>query len=1762
MKNTYSKLTGFLLLMLVTCFGMTMRAQTTVATTGFLNNNGSNVVTFNFVNNNAFAVIITDVAGITSATGTNTANLYYKPGAIAGPPGAITVGNGWTLGATGTFTSIPNTTTTVDQPCITGASVTIPAGATYGLCFEITNQLRYSTIAPGTYTFSGGGCDIVTGTNIGYGGTTASPINTPRGFLGSLTFIPVAPCVGSPTPGNTTSTANPVCPNANFTLGLQFAQGTGTTYQWQSSPDGIVWTNIVGAINGTYTTNTTTLTYYQCIVTCTNSSLTTTSNPLLVNVAFSAACYCTAIPTQTADEEIYNVTFGSLNNSSTCAQLGTGPSSLAARYADYSSGPGAPAAPIVQAGQSVPFSININTCGVTNFNSGAAIFIDWNQDGDMTDPGEKVWDNGATANITCVPPTTLTGNITVPVTATLGNTVMRVIDAEGFAGTSITPCLAYSYGETEDYLVNIIAASPIDMGATAFTRPLTTGCYDATDSVIVTIMNFGSVPIDFSVNPTTVNASVTGPNAMTFTPVVLNSGILGIGGTMNVTITGTYDMSAAGTYGFSAFTSVGGDGNAANDAVGPVNFVYSAGTAMAGGSGNVCAGSPANVTVSGYMPSTVTIQWQSSPDNVVWTNIVGQTSPTNTEPALDTTFYRAVICGVIMSTVDTVFTISVGPAVATNDTVCGIGTATLTATGSGDLNWFTAQTGGTLVDTGMTINPAVSVTDTFWVENTFVDCGAGGNPIAATCYPTYTSACTSDDFINNFSTTLGSTNISNLNTNCNGAGPSNSTFFPGMAVTVAPGGSFDLAVQSGPSWGQGFRMWIDYNGDGDFGDLGEDVWNSGASSTALYTGTVTVPANTTAGPKRIRLMCRYATVPVTTDHCATTLSFGEVEEYTLNVCTQCGSTRVPSIVTVTPAPPITVASSNNVCGAGTSTLTAASGNGNYGYVWAPGATLNTTIGDTVIASPTQDQYYLATATDPLTGCVDTAGVLVRWGLAPGIDATVSDDTVCANAAVNLDVVSTAMNPAIVGTGTIQNTTTSYPAPYGNYWWGSRHQMLVTAADLTAAGLTAGNITALSFDITNTNASQPLDNFEIKIGNTAITAITAFEVTPMTSVFTSAIYTPTTGINTHTFTTPFFWDGVSNIIVETCHNNGSYVTNCSFNQDVTGYTSTVYYRADAAGVCGNAAVTASIAQRPNMHFWSTQVWDYAWTPIANVNNPAIANPIGYPVTSGNFFVAVTDSVTGCVSTDSVFVFVNPNPAPAFGPDTAICSNATLVLDGTAGPYDYMWQDMTTNQTYTVNSFGNYSVLVTDSITGCIGADTILVGINAAPSFTLGADATVCSGTQVTFSGPAGSYDYNWNTGDSVATIMTGIQGSYELAVTDQANGCTSMDTVMLTVNPVPAVALGADTSVCSASGSIMLSGPAGAYSYQWNTMDTTQSIAVNSTGTYYVVVTDTITSCLSGDTIMVTYNNSPVANLGSDTTFCSANGPLTLAGPFGPYDYMWSDMTTGSTTTAGATGLYYVDVTDTLTGCMTTDSIMVNVPMSPSFTLADTSFCGTQFTINGPVGPYAYSWSNSATTSSITVTGSGTYTLTVTDSTSGCTGMDASTVNINANPTVTASGSDLTPCADDANVILTGSPAGGTFTGTSVTGNQFDPSIGAGSYNLIYNFTDVNGCSGADTFAIAVSACVGIDEQFAFAGMTIYPNPNAGVFTFTAADQACNEMTIEIVTVEGQVIQSNKFSNVQGNFTQEIDMSGFANGVYIMRVTTDGAVYTNRVVKQD
>jgi hypothetical protein len=254
-----------------------------------------------------------------------------------------------------------------------------------------------------------------------------------------------------------TSTLTTACPGANIPLATSYTGILdGLTFQWQVSTDGGAnWADITGATAATYTATQAVASSFRLGIASCGGTVTYTS-PVAIALTGFIDCYCVVPVVTTADEEITNVTLGSLNNSSTCATVAPGAGSLASQYSNYASGTGAPAPLAMIQSTSVAGSITVGSCGTFNYTSGAAIFIDWNQNGLFTDAGEMVWNNGTVADINCVPASIVPVSFPVPATATPGLTRMRVISAEFTAGSSITPCGTYYYGEVEDYLVQIL----------------------------------------------------------------------------------------------------------------------------------------------------------------------------------------------------------------------------------------------------------------------------------------------------------------------------------------------------------------------------------------------------------------------------------------------------------------------------------------------------------------------------------------------------------------------------------------------------------------------------------------------------------------------------------------------------------------------------------------------------------------------------------------------------------------------------------------------------------------------------------------------------------------------------------------------------------------------------------------------------------------------------------------------------------------------------------------------------------------------------------------------------------------------------------------------------------------------------------------------------------------------------------------------------------------------------------------------------------
>lgn len=265
-----------------------------------------------------------------------------------------------------------------------------------------------------------------------------------------ITYTLLTACSGVPALGTATSTATTACAGTTFSLNLPgIPAETGYSYQWQSSPDGLAWTNL-GTAQSTppYTTSLSTQGLsYRLIVTCTPSGDADTSTAVTVALSPANTCYCTPTGANCGlDDEIQNVTFAGINNNSVC---------IAGGYTDYS---GSVAAATIAGGVTYPISVTVGEGG----NEAVGVWIDFNQNGvfDMTEFTYVANTPGGTA---------VTANINVPPGALAGNTRMRVRSFYVASGDPLTvynttpnsSCAAIStnFGETEDYMVTVTAAT-------------------------------------------------------------------------------------------------------------------------------------------------------------------------------------------------------------------------------------------------------------------------------------------------------------------------------------------------------------------------------------------------------------------------------------------------------------------------------------------------------------------------------------------------------------------------------------------------------------------------------------------------------------------------------------------------------------------------------------------------------------------------------------------------------------------------------------------------------------------------------------------------------------------------------------------------------------------------------------------------------------------------------------------------------------------------------------------------------------------------------------------------------------------------------------------------------------------------------------------------------------------------------------------------------------------------------------------------------
>ena len=505
-----------------------------------------------------------------------------------------------------------------------------------------------------------------------------------------------------------------------------------------------------------------------------------------------------------------------------------------------------------------------------------------------------------------------------------------------------------------------------------------------------------------------------------------------------------------------------------------------------------------------------------------------------------------------------------------------------------------------------------------------------------------------------------------------------------------------------------------------------------------------------------------------------------------NGCT--GTATFNLAVNANPTPAITGITS--FCAGGNSTLNAGSGYTNY--LWSGGATTQT-------INVTTSGNYIVTVTNA-AGCTATTNKVITVNALP-VPTISGPAGICPGASANLVAGSYASYLWSNG-----NTTSSITTNVsGNY--------TVTVTDVNGC-VGSSNYNLLSFQnpipvINGMAAICQNQNSILDAGSFASWQWSTGAVSQTISVNQSGTYSVTVT------------------------NNDGCVASTSFNVVVNPLPVPVI--SGTSEFCsGNSSV---------LNIGGGSFASYLWNTSATTSTISVSS-------GGNYVVTVTDA-NGCTASTNQVVTVWNLPTPIISGNNAICNGTQTTL--TAGSYsNYQWSTGASTDSITVSNGANYIVTVTD-VNGCTGTSApFTVTINQLPTAIISGTTSICIGQsttlQVQFTGTA-PYSYRYSDGTNVSAILNSNITAAQIIVTpvsttdytltqiSDANCSGNFSGVArVVVNPLPQPVISGSDGECDGISATLTTGNFA--SYLWSTGATTQSIAVNSSGSYVCTVTST------------------------------------------------------------------------------------------------------------------------------------------------------------------------------------------------------------------------------------------------------------------------------------------------------------------------------------
>ena len=628
---------------------------------------------------------------------------------------------------------------------------------------------------------------------------------------------------------------------------------------------------------------------------------------------------------------------------------------------------------------------------------------------------------------------------------------------------------------------------------------------------------------------------------------------------------------------------------------------------------------------------------------------------------------------------------------------------------------------------------------------------------------------------------------------------------------------------------------------------------------------------------------------------------------------------------------LTITGNNPVCyqGEGSASIGVSGGTSGYAYLWNNGTT--SSINNNLVAG-----NYSVTVTDA-NGCEATESVDL-----------VEPDSIEINISVN--------NVLCNGGEGSAEVTLPTGSGYSYNWSDGQTSRIAT------------NLLAGDYTVTVSNA----------LGCSNISAITVTEPTEYTSSLASNNALCYAGEGDATITTSggtgvstYLWDNGQTTATATGLLAGDYsVVATDANGCETSQSVTITQPSDLSLAfdlthpnCNGSTGAAEVAVTGG-----TGSYRYSWS------NGTIES-LAAGLLAGSYEVTVTD-YNGC-SKDSLITLVEPDVldlSTAVNDVTCYSGNdGTVKVTATGGtlPYTYLWGNGAVLDSITDLTIGSYSVMVTDS-KGC--EKEISASISQPSQLTVNNEITnvSCNGgadgrIKLITSGGTGVHNVIWADGATGFDRDALIAGSYDALVSDE-NGCEINITYTVTepstlngfINSNPVSCYGGNDGSLVAN----VSGGTTPYTYLWSNGETTSTTSVLTAGDYSLIIKDANdcelvlnSGVVEPSPLVGTITPQDVSCFGGD------NGSLTisLSGGTPPYEYNWSDGSTGDAISTLKIGVYSANCNDSK-GCKIdlSEEIISPEPLSVG-TITDPTYCGLPLgmaiadVISGGVPPYQYEW---------------------------------------------------------------------------------------------------------------------------------------------------------------------------------------------------------------